>query len=66
MEGEGKTTVTLGLARALVDLGFRVLMVDGDFLQAELTHKLGYTKELNSTPTPISIEPNLNLLPAIP
>lgn len=66
MEGEGKTTVTLGLARALVDLGFRVLLVDGDFLQAELTHKLGYTKELNSTLTPISIEPNLNLLPAIP
>jgi polysaccharide biosynthesis transport protein len=66
MEGEGKTTVTLGLARALVDLGFRVLMVDGDFLQAELTHKLGYTKELNSSLTRISIEPNLNLLPAIP
>jgi polysaccharide biosynthesis transport protein len=66
MEGEGKTTVTLGLARGLVDLGFRVLMVDGDFFQAELTHKLGYTKELNSTLTPISIEPNLNLLPAIP
>ncbi|MGI2904284.1 GumC family protein [Tolypothrix sp. VBCCA 56010] len=66
MEGEGKTTVTLGLARALVDLGFRVLMVDGDFFQAELTHKLGYTKELNSTLTPISIERNLHLLPAIP
>ncbi|MCC5661838.1 AAA family ATPase [Nostoc sp. XA010] len=66
MEGEGKTTVTLGLARALVDLGFRVLMVDGDFFQAELTHKLGYTKQLNSTLTPISIERNLDLLPAIP
>lgn len=66
MEGEGKTTVTLGLARALVDLGFRVLMVDGDFFQAELTHKLGYTKELNSTLKPISIERNLDLLPAIP
>ncbi|NEU72850.1 AAA family ATPase [Hassallia byssoidea VB512170] len=66
MEGEGKTTVTLGLARALVDLGFRVLMVDGDFFQAELTHKLGYTKQLNNTLTPISIERNLDLLPAIP
>jgi polysaccharide biosynthesis transport protein len=66
MEGEGKTTVTLGLARALVDLGFRVLLVDGDFLQAELSHKLGYTKDMKSAPAPISIEPNLNFLPAIP
>jgi len=28
---EGKTTVTLGLASALVNFGFRVLIVDGDF-----------------------------------
>jgi len=27
---EGKTTVTLGLALALVNFGFRVLVVDGD------------------------------------
>ena len=33
--GEGKTTVTLGLAMALIDLGFRVLIVDGDFRRAE-------------------------------
>ncbi|MBW4641433.1 MAG: AAA family ATPase [Goleter apudmare HA4340-LM2] len=66
MEGEGKTTVTLGLARALVDLGFRVLVVDGDLFQGELSKKLGYFMESHSTPTPISIEPQLDLLPAIP
>jgi succinoglycan biosynthesis transport protein ExoP len=66
MEGEGKTTVTLGLARALVDLGFRVLVVDGDFFQAELSSKLGYIQQSHSTPIPIAIEPQLDLLPAIP
>ncbi len=66
MEGEGKTTVTLGLARALVDLGFRVLVVDGDFFQAELSNKLGYISQAHSTSTPITIEPQLDLLPAIP
>ncbi len=66
MEGEGKTTVTLGLARALVDLGFRVLLVDGDFFQAELSNKLGYIHQSHSAPTPIAIEPQLDLLPAIP
>ncbi|AFY34778.1 tyrosine-protein kinase domain-containing protein [Calothrix sp. PCC 7507] len=65
MEGEGKTTVTLGLARALVDLGFRVLVVDGDFFQAELSSKLGYIPQSHSAPTPIVIEPQLDLLPAI-
>lgn len=38
--GEGKSTVTVGLAKALVDLGFRVLMVDADFYKAELTKTL--------------------------
>jgi succinoglycan biosynthesis transport protein ExoP len=66
MEGEGKTTVTLGLARALVDLGFRVLVVDGDFFQAELSNKLGYIPQAHGSPTPIAIEPQLDLLPAIP
>lgn len=35
--GEGKSTVTLGLGMALVALGFRVLLVDGDFRQAKLS-----------------------------
>ena len=66
MEGEGKTTVTFGLAKALVDLGFKVLVVDGDLLQAELTENLGYADEANSTNTIIPIESNLDLLPATP
>jgi polysaccharide biosynthesis transport protein len=66
IEGEGKTTVTLGLARALLDLGFRVLMVDGDFYQAELTHRLLPNLTFNSTQQPISITSNLDLLPAAP
>ncbi|WP_414620700.1 GumC family protein [Calothrix sp. CCY 0018] len=66
MESEGKTTVTLGLGKALVDLGFRVLVVDGDFIRAELTQNLGFTQELNITNEVISIAPNLDLLPTTP
>ncbi len=66
MEGEGKTTVTLGLAKALVDLGFRVLVVDGDFIRAELSQNLGYSQELNGANAVIPIEPNLDLLPTKP
>jgi uncharacterized protein involved in exopolysaccharide biosynthesis/Mrp family chromosome partitioning ATPase len=60
--GEGKTTVTVGLAAALVDLGFRVLMVDGDFRQAQLSQRLGYSQE-NSSPTLIHLRPGLDLVP---
>ncbi|BAY84265.1 hypothetical protein NIES267_37610 [Calothrix parasitica NIES-267] len=66
MESEGKTTVTLGLGKALVDLGFRVLVVDGDFIRAELTQDLGFTQELNIKNEVISIAPNLDLLPTTP
>ncbi|MGB3636860.1 MAG: GNVR domain-containing protein [Rivularia sp. (in: cyanobacteria)] len=65
MEGEGKTTITLGLAKALVDLGFRVLVVDGDFIRAELTQNLSFAFAPHIT-TVIPIEPNLDLLPAKP
>ncbi len=41
MAGEGKTTITLGLAIALKKLGFRVLLVDGDLHKATLTKHLG-------------------------
>ena len=66
IQGEGKTTVTLGLAKALVDLGFRVLMVDGDFLKAELTQQLVYSHHSDSTKSLISLEPNLDFLPTSP
>jgi Mrp family chromosome partitioning ATPase len=73
--GEGKTTVTLGLARALADLGFRVLLVDGDFRKAELSRRLGYGREVesadalrfaNEVQQPVSIEASLDLLPTSP
>ena len=66
MESEGKTTVTLGLGKALVDLGFRVLVVDGDFIRAELTQDLGFTQELNVKNEVIELAPNLDLLPTTP
>ncbi|MEL6459671.1 MAG: GNVR domain-containing protein [Cyanobacteria bacterium J06621_15] len=66
IESEGKTTVTLGLGKALVDLGFRVLLVDGDFFRAELTQNLTFTQELNTKNEVISIAPNLDLLPTAP
>jgi polysaccharide biosynthesis transport protein len=62
--GEGKTTTTLGLASALVELGFRVLMLDGDYHQATLSHHLGYDEETFTRPVPIG--PNLDLMPTAP
>ncbi|BAZ09723.1 hypothetical protein NIES4071_15330 [Calothrix sp. NIES-4071] len=66
--GEGKTTVTLGLAVALVTLGFRVLIVDGDFRKAQLSKRFGCSqpeiKELQIVPT--NVAPNLDLLPTMP
>ncbi len=66
--GEGKTTVTIGLATALVTLGFRVLIVDGDFRKAELSRRLGCSQEaaLNSKLTPVPVRPRLDLLPTKP
>ncbi|HBB31709.1 MAG TPA: exopolysaccharide biosynthesis protein [Cyanobacteria bacterium UBA8803] len=64
--GEGKTTVTLGLATALVDLGFRVLLVDGDFRKAQLSHRLGYARELLPPEKPVQLRPSLDLVPTLP
>ncbi len=66
--GEGKTTVTLGLAKALLTLGFRVLIVDGDFRQAQLSKHLGYSQvEINRLhPIPINLALNLDLVPTTP
>ncbi|MUG96102.1 P-loop NTPase [Scytonema sp. UIC 10036] len=65
-QGEGKTTVATGLAYALVDLGFRVLLVDGDFRRATLSRNLGYTEDSTTESLQISIQPNLDLLPTLP
>ncbi|MBC8122373.1 MAG: CpsD/CapB family tyrosine-protein kinase, partial [Gemmatimonadaceae bacterium] len=64
--GEGKTTVTLGLAIALADLGFRVLLVDGDFRRAELSRRLGFTREGVLQSMLVHLRPDLDLVPTIP
>lgn len=65
---EGKTTVTLGLAMALIDLGFRVLIVDGDFRKAELSRRLGYSHRatLQQRSTTVQVRPKLDLMPTTP
>lgn len=63
IEGEGKTTVTLGLAKALVGLGFRVLLVDGDFRQAQLSRCLVYEQKLSSANRLVQLQARLDLLP---
>ncbi|KST63679.1 hypothetical protein BC008_15100 [Mastigocoleus testarum BC008] len=66
--GEGKTTVTLGLAKALMVLGFRVLMVDGDFRKAKLSRQFGHVMhpQSNDLPQPMQISPGLDILPTAP
>jgi polysaccharide biosynthesis transport protein len=63
--GEGKTTVSLGLAIALTDLGFNVLLVDGDLRRGSLSQRLGITPFALSTAdlAPIYIKDRLDLLP---
>nr|WP_225226091.1 tyrosine-protein kinase domain-containing protein [Komarekiella delphini-convector] len=66
ISGEGKTTVTIGLATALSVLGFRVLVVDGDFHKAKLSKYFGYAllQETNALPSPIPVSSKLDFLPA--
>jgi len=66
MYGEGKTTVTLGLALALAKLGFRVLVVDGDLRRADLSQRLGHpqAKIGNAKAMPIPVYRGLDLLSA--
>jgi polysaccharide biosynthesis transport protein len=66
MTGEGKTSIVLSLACALTDLGFRVLMVDGDFRKAELSHRLGHAPTRNDEIEVIQIRHDLDFLPTMP
>lgn len=62
--GEGKTTVTFGLALALLDLGFRVLVVDGDVHNPTLCRRLCVPPP--ASPHPVAIRPGLDLMPLLP
>jgi polysaccharide biosynthesis transport protein len=66
MAGEGKTSITLHLACALADLGFRVLMVDGDFRKAELSRRLGHTQKRANELEVVQLQQNLNFVPTMP
>ena len=46
LPGEGKTTVTAGLGAALARAGKRVLVIDGDVLQPDLTARLDVSTRL--------------------
>ncbi|MGF1590405.1 MAG: GumC family protein [Pleurocapsa sp.] len=60
--GEGKTTATIGIAKALANLGFKVLMVDGDYHKAQLSRYFNYNPEETEIEKPIPIQSNLDLL----
>lgn len=66
--GEGKTTVTLGLAKALINMGFRVLVVDGDLYRNRLSQSLSYSQTVQIHPhlMAVRVEPQLDLLSLIP
>lgn len=69
--GEGKTTAVIGLGRALAALGFRVLLVDGDFYRAGLTRRLQrktgtLTNAAEMLGAPVAVAPNLDLMPTAP
>lgn len=59
-EGEGKSTVCINLAAALVDAGQSTLLVDGDMRQASLTRLL--LSEPTGAPAPTDWIPGLRVL----
>lgn len=58
--GEGKTTITLGLAISLQKLGFRVLLVDGDLQRCSLSNHLGFAPKKQEVDR-VEIQPTVNL-----
>jgi polysaccharide biosynthesis transport protein len=60
LAGEGKTTITLGVAIALQKLGFRVLLVDGDLHKSTLSQHLG-VETVSTAIGRIGIRPIINL-----
>lgn len=60
--GEGKTTVTLGLAKALCDQGFRVLAVDTNAPQRDLFRSFVHETAIATPGQLIDIRPQLDLI----
>ncbi len=64
--GEGKTTVAFGLASALSNLGFRVLLVDANLQNRSLSIQLGCgTPSQEKTGIPVRIASRLDFLPLV-
>ena len=63
--GEGKTSITLCLAYALTDLGFQVLIVDGDFRKADLSRRLGHTQKRANELEVVQLQQNLDFVPTM-
>ncbi len=61
VEEEGKTAITIGLARALIDLGFKVLVIDTDTHRRELSRRLGMTSPNLQNQEIVTVQPNLSL-----
>lgn len=45
LSGAGKTTISIPLEKRLIEMGFRVQILDGDVVRKKLTRDLGFTKE---------------------
>ncbi len=62
--GEGKTWITFGLATALSRLGFRVLVVDADFIGLQFTRQVSHRFNLaiNTQLAPVPLRSGLDLL----
>jgi polysaccharide biosynthesis transport protein len=59
---EGRSTLTIGIANALVSLGFQVLVIDGDLRKGKLRQRLGIPITPDTTGMPYPIAAGLDLL----
>ncbi len=59
---EGRSTLTIGIANALVSLGFQVLVIDGDLRKGKLRQRLGIPVTPDTAGMPYPIAPGLDLM----
>ena len=45
LSGSGKTTISIPLVEKLINMGYRVQILDGDVVRQKLTKDLGFSKE---------------------